>query len=249
MKQFKSYELIPTNPEAADSVYLGRSWRLLPRSSDLGVIYKRLFDVGAASLCLLIFAPLFLASACWIRYVSKGSAFFTQERIGQNGHPFLIFKFRTMAVNTDTRAHEDHVRTLMNSGLPMKKLDALGDSRIIRGGNILRASCVDELPQLWNVIRGDMSLVGPRPCTQNEYKRYSISEKRRSKAKPGMTGFWQVYGKNKTTFRRMIAMDILYFKKQSIWLDLTILTKTIPAILTQLTEARLNQQILQGRKS
>ncbi|MDA7644447.1 sugar transferase [Verrucomicrobiales bacterium] len=249
MSQSKSHELIPTNPVAADSVYSGRSSQLLTGSSDLGVICKRLFDVVAASLCLLIFAPLFLASACWIRYVSKGSVLFRQERIGQNGNPFLMFKFRSMAVNTDTRAHEDHVRTLMNSGLPMKKLDALGDSRIIRGGNILRASCVDELPQLWNVIRGDMSLVGPRPCTQNEYKRYSISEKKRSKAKPGMTGFWQVHGKNKTTFRRMIAMDILYFRKQSIWLDLTILTKTIPAVLTQLTEARLNQQNSQGGNS
>ena len=119
----------------------------------------------------------------------------------------------------------------------MTKLDDLGDDRIIRGGCILRATALDELPQLFDVLRGEMSLVGPRPCTSQEYQRYERWQWERVNAPPGLTGYWQVNGKNKTTFSEMINMDIFYVRNMSVSLDLVIILKTFPALITQFLEA------------
>jgi lipopolysaccharide/colanic/teichoic acid biosynthesis glycosyltransferase len=144
-----------------------------------------------------------------------------------------------MKVNVETSSHERYVEALIQAKSPMTKLDACGDPRIIRGGRFIRASGLDELPQLLNVLRGEMSLVGPRPCTTHEFERYEPWQRERTKALPGLTGYWQVNGKNKTTFAEMIEMDIQYAKNASFWLDLTILLRTIPAVIEQLLESRI----------
>ena len=141
-------------------------------------------------------------------------------------------------MNVETRTHESHLEQLINANVPMTKLDAAGDPRIIRGGRIIRATGLDELPQLFNVLRGEMSLVGPRPCTPHEFKSYKVWQRERVNAAPGLTGFWQVNGKNRTTFAEMIKLDIFYTKNMSLWLDLKIILKTLPALMVQVNDSR-----------
>ena len=124
----------------------------------------------------------------------------------------------------------------MRDSVPMVKLDGAGDPRILPWGRVLRATGLDELPQLFNVLRGEMSLVGPRPCTVHEFSRYAKWQRERVLAAPGLTGYWQVNGKNRTTFNEMIEMDIYYAKKQSLLLDLSILLRTLPALVEQTCE-------------
>jgi lipopolysaccharide/colanic/teichoic acid biosynthesis glycosyltransferase len=175
----------------------------------------------------------------WIRAVSPGPIFYRQERVGYRGRRFMIIKFRTMMVNVETRSHERHLEQLMQANCPMTKLDASGDPRIVRGGRFLRAMGLDELPQLFNVLRGEMSLVGPRPCTLHEFQHYQAWGQERLNASPGLTGYWQVNGKNKTTFTEMVSMDIFYARHMSLWLDLAIMLRTLPAVVVQLGEARI----------
>lgn len=150
----------------------------------------------------------------------------------------MIFKFRSMKMNAETSSHEQHLASLMGNNSPMTKLDAAGDPRLIPLGRIFRATGLDELPQIFNVIRGEMSLVGPRPCLPYEFQRYERWQQERVNAAPGLTGYWQVNGKNKTTFSEMIEMDIYYSQNMSLLLDLTIIFKTIPAITQQVLEAQ-----------
>ena len=196
-------------------------------------LWKRSLDL----LCILVAAPLWmpvmLVLAALIKLVSPGPALFRQERIGYLGKHFTCFKFRTMHVNADTGVHQGHLNRLMDSNAPMKKLDAAGDPRLIRCGLLLRSLGLDELPQLFNVIRGEMSLVGPRPCVPYEYENYSPHHRRRLEAIPGLTGLWQVSGKNRTTFEKMVDLDIYYAANKTLFLDLKILLKTLPAIISQ----------------
>jgi exopolysaccharide production protein ExoY len=126
-----------------------------------------------------------------------------------------MLKFRTMEINVETRSHEAYFQNLINSNYPMTKLDVSGDPRIISGGRFLRALGLDELPQLLNVLRKEMSLIGPRPCTPVEWKGYKSWQQERFNVLPGITGYWQVNGKNRTTFRQMIEMDIYYSRNVS----------------------------------
>jgi lipopolysaccharide/colanic/teichoic acid biosynthesis glycosyltransferase len=144
-----------------------------------------------------------------------------------------------MRADAETLRHERHVERLLQSNAPMAKLDAT-DPRIICGGRLLRALGLDELPQLFNVLSGDMSLVGPRPCTVHEFQRYQPWQRERVNAWPGLTGYWQVHGKNKTTFTDMIQMDIFYSRNLSFRMDLTILWKTLPSVMSQWLETRLS---------
>ena len=190
-----------------------------------------------------------IAIAVWIKLVSSGPILFRQERAGYRGKSFVILKFRTMKANAETLSHERHLDGLIQADRPMTKLDASGDPRIIRGGRLLRATGLDELPQLFNVLRGEMTLVGPRPCTPNEFRRYQSWQQVRANAAPGLTGYWQVNGKNKTTFTEMINLDIFYAKNMSLRLDLAILLRTVPAIFRQLLEARARKAKRQARIS
>jgi exopolysaccharide production protein ExoY len=200
--------------------------------------WKRVFDVTCVLLTLPIWLPITVMVMVWIAIASRGPVFFRQKRVGYAGHPFMIFKFRTMHVNADTQTHAEYFFRLMEEDCPMTKLDAAGDPRLIVGGRFLRASGLDELPQIFNVLRGEMSLVGPRPCLPHEFERYGAWQRERVNAPPGLTGYWQVSGKNKTTFSEMIAMDIFYARNMNVWLDLKIIMRTIPALIEQMLEHR-----------
>ncbi len=201
-------------------------------------VMKRVLDISCLVLALPTLLPLFVAIALLIKIVSPGPVFFMQERIGFMGRRFRVFKFRTMKVNAETSIHQNHLRTLIGSDRPMIKMDAHGDPRVIKFGGLLRSSGLDELPQLINVLRGEMSLVGPRPCTQYEYEQFQPWHKQRFRALPGLTGLWQVSGKNKTSFNAMINLDIRYANNWSLWLDLKIMLLTFPVLLSQVKEQR-----------
>ena len=200
--------------------------------------WKRLLDVSVVLLATPILLPLMTAIAILVRIVSEGPILFRQERVGYLGQRFMCFKFRTMFLNADTTVHQGHLDSLMDSDAPLVKMDAKGDSRIIPFGRLLRATGLDELPQLVNVLRGEMSLVGPRPCLPYEYNKYQRWQKERFNTLPGLTGLWQVGGKNKTTFTEMICLDIRYARTRTLWVDVKILFKTVPAILIQVLESR-----------
>jgi lipopolysaccharide/colanic/teichoic acid biosynthesis glycosyltransferase len=172
-------------------------------------------------------------AALWVAITSPGPVFYRQPRIGFKGRRFMLLKFRTMKVNADTHIHEAYLEHLITSNRPMIKLDAAGDPRLIPGGKFLRATGFDELPQIFNVLAKEMSLVGPRPCTVGEFESYAPEQRARVNALPGLTGLWQVNGKNRTTFREMIEMDIFYSRNICLSLDLKIILRTLPAILGQ----------------
>ena len=199
--------------------------------------WKRPLDGLVILLSLPLWLPAALLCGLWIGLVSKGGVLYSQERIGYSGKQFTIFKFRTMRKGADTAVHAQYLQELIGSGRPMIKLDG-HDPRLIRGGKFLRATGLDELPQLLNVLRGEMSLVGPRPCTPSELNEYKPGHWKRFNGLPGITGSWQVNGKNKTTFRRMLALDICYLRHQSIAADLAVMIRTLPVILREVGELR-----------
>jgi exopolysaccharide production protein ExoY len=198
--------------------------------------WKRVLDVSLIILAAPVLIPLAVSIALLIKCLSRGPVLFRQERIGFLGQPFICLKFRTMRANAVTLVHQHYFQTLMHSNQPMTKMDLIGDSRLIPLGSLLRSTGLDELPQLINVLRGEMSIVGPRPCLPYEYANYLPWQKQRFNSLPGLTGLWQVNGKNKTTFDQMIKMDINYAQRKSPALDLAIMLKTLPAILRQLIE-------------
>jgi exopolysaccharide production protein ExoY len=207
-------------------------------ASSRGPVWKTILDITLILLSMPFWLPVMLFLTLWVKLASPGPVFFRQERVGYRGKRFMILKFRTMKLNVETRSHESHLEQLINANVPMTKLDAAGDPRIIRGGRIIRAMGLDELPQLFNVLRGEMSLVGPRPCTPHEFKSYKVWQRERVNAAPGLTGYWQVNGKNRTTFAEMIKLDIFYTKNMSLWLDLKIILTTIPALMQQVNDSR-----------
>jgi lipopolysaccharide/colanic/teichoic acid biosynthesis glycosyltransferase len=195
--------------------------------------WKRGFDLVLIALTAPLWLPVMTLIAIWVGITSHGPIFYRQPRIGFRGRRFMIVKFRTMKVNADTTTHERYLEHLMVADCPMIKLDEQGDPRLIAGGKILRAMGLDELPQIFNVLTGEMSLIGPRPCTVREFERFSPPHRERVNAYPGLTGWWQVNGKNQTTFSEMIEMDIFYSRNISLRLDLRILVRTFPVIANQ----------------
>lgn len=194
--------------------------------------WKRVLDLTLIMLTYPIWLPLMLLIMTASKISSVGPIFFRQERVGFRGRAFMICKFRTMILHAQTSGHEHYFQRLMRNGAPMTKLDA-GDPRIIPWGRFLRATGLDELPQIFNVLFGEMSLVGPRPSTRLEFENYEEWERERVNAPPGLTGYWQVNGKNRTTFQQMIEMDLFYAKNSSVRLDLWILAKTPAALFGQ----------------
>ena len=199
--------------------------------------WKRMLDVTCILLAMPVLVPLSFLIGAIIKIVSPGPVFFQQERIGYRGRPFMCFKFRTMLVNADPDVHKGHLAELMTSNRPMSKLDGI-DTRVIPGGIWLRALGLDELPQLINVMRGEMSLVGPRPCLLYEFEKYLPRHRGRCGALPGLTGLWQVSDKNNTTFEEMIDFDLKYVRTQSLGMDVAILLKTVPAVVCQTYQVR-----------
>jgi len=196
-------------------------------------LWKRTLDVVMIIVSLPMVVPVGMVIVVLIRVASPGPVLFKQERVGYRGRGFMCLKFRTMHCGVETGSHEGHLEDLMKSDAPMVKLDARGDARIIAGGKWVRAAGLDELPQLLNVVMGEMSLVGPRPCLPYEAEKYEAWQRERFNTAPGLTGLWQVSGKNRTTFTRMMELDIEYVRRRSLWLDLWIMVRTIPALGVQ----------------
>lgn len=240
---FKDEDLLGADPEARRPEPLGnnsypalaqlhlRGWRAIP-------LWKRAMDRAGAAVLLGLFSWLFLLIALAVKLTSPGPVFYGQERIGRRGRLFKMWKFRSMTANDapSKAAHEEYLKQILarsangtKSEVPMQKLGAL-DRRVTAVGKILRASSLDELPQLFNVLLGEMSLVGPRPCLPYEARCYPAWCCRRFDAMPGLTGLWQISGKNSTTFKQMIRMDIDYARRITPWLDLKILFMTGPTI-------------------
>lgn len=205
------------------------------------LIWKRSMDIIGSVAGMILLSPLLLAISLFIKVVSPGPILFTQKRIGYGGKIFKFYKFRTMKQGASTSAHKEYFADLIESGSakeefgkPMIKLEK--DPRIIPFGIFLRKSYLDEIPQLINVLRGEMSLVGPRPPIPYEVERYLFWHNERFASMPGMTGLWQISGKNKLTFKEMVRLDIQYSQELSFWLDLKILVMTPIAILSEIKE-------------
>jgi lipopolysaccharide/colanic/teichoic acid biosynthesis glycosyltransferase len=194
-------------------------------------LWKRVSDIAGAVIAVAVLSPVFLIVSLYIKLVSPGPVFFKQERIGYGGKIFQMWKFRTMKANADSGVHQQLIDDLLNNAnRPMIKL--VNDPRIIPLGNILRKFCIDELPQLINVFKGEMSLVGPRPDPVYAIDHYRQWYNGRFDSLPGMTGMWQVSGKNRLSFQQMMRLDIAYARQRSLWLDIKIILSTVPAIVS-----------------
>lgn len=197
---------------------------------------KRILDVTF----ILLIAPFVLlvgvAVAICIRLNSEGPIFFRQRRVGQNGVEFEMLKFRSMYVNSDQAHHREKIKQYMNgeklsNGAPSLSFKDVHDPRITRVGRFIRKTSLDEIPQFWNVLKGDMTLVGPRPPLPYEVELYSSNENLRLTGRPGLTGTWQVYGRSRVTFQDMVDMDLEYLERQSIWEDLKLIFLTVPVMI------------------
>jgi lipopolysaccharide/colanic/teichoic acid biosynthesis glycosyltransferase len=199
---------------------------------------KRALDIVLSLALLAVFSPLFLLIAALVKLTSAGPVFFRQERVGQMMKPFMMLKFRTMYVNNDHAIHHQFVSDFITSS---DKGDAVkdrffkiaDDPRVTSIGRILRRTSLDELPQFWNVLVGEMSLVGPRPPLAYEVVQYKSWHRRRvMEAKPGLTGLWQVTGRSRTTFDEMVRLDLRYARTHSVWTDIKILLATPRAVFS-----------------
>ncbi|MBL8888604.1 MAG: sugar transferase [Planctomycetaceae bacterium] len=192
-------------------------------------IWKRVIDCLVSGALVIVLAPLLILIAIYIRMVSRGPVFFTQPRLGLMGNEFTIYKFRTLKCSqTATEDHKEYVANLSATDSVLEKPDL--SSRMIPGGKFLRQTSLDELPQLLNILQGSMSLVGPRPDVM-DWRDYKPEQLRRFEVVPGVTGLWQVSGKNRLTFEQMIKKDVHYVDHRSLWLDLQILFKTFGLLL------------------
>ncbi len=198
---------------------------------------KRLLDLAVATACLALLSPLLGIVAVLIRLTTPGPALFRQIRLGKDSSPFLLYKFRTMYADSPDDLHREYVRKLLTQEKPphggrrgVYKLEH--DDRITPIGRLIRRTSIDELPQLLNVIRGDMSLVGPRPALPWEAEMLDGSHFARFSVLPGLTGLWQVSGRNTLTMKQGLELDVEYVRRQGLALDLWILLKTIPVVLS-----------------
>lgn len=219
---------VPTDECAARACDEDRSEKQLPEFVGTPV-WKVCFDRVAAFILLVLLSPIFILVAIYIKLVSRGPVLFTQSRLGAGCRPFLIFKFRTMYQDLEAEAsYRDYVGSLARSHAAAEKQN--NRERLIPGGRFLREHSIDELPQLLNVLLGTMSLVGPRPEVL-ELEDYPDWQLRRFEVLPGMTGLWQTSGKNRLSFTRMVELDIEYIDRRSLWLDITLLWKTIAVVV------------------
>ncbi len=216
-------ELVPGVP----SIALDRA-RGLPGASWWQLALKRAVDITVSVLAILMLMPLFLAVALLVKLTSRGPVMYIQQRVGRGGEPFRIIKFRSMYRDAHDRRHE-HILDNMHEGPIFKIRD---DPRVTPVGRAIRRLSIDEMPQLLNVLKGDMSLVGPRPPLPEEFLDYTERERRRLLVKPGVTCIWQVSGRSDLDFQTWVDMDLEYIETWSLGLDLKLLAKTVPAVLT-----------------
>ena len=196
-------------------------------TGELRLAVKRLMDIAGGAVGLLLAGPILIATAIAIRVDSKGPIFFRQVRAGRNGRKFTMYKFRSMIVDAEEK--KAALMHLNEMGGPVFKIQR--DPRITRVGRFIRKTSIDELPQFFNILKGDMSLVGPRPPLPSEVEQYEAWQRRRLSVKPGLTGLWQVSGRNQIDFEEWMQLDLEYIDNWSLWLDLRIILKTVPTVL------------------
>ena len=218
------------------------------------LVFKRFLDVSLVLLSLITLAPIFILIAVLIKLDSSGPVIYKQGRVGAKlgflqdspswiRRRFTIYKFRTMKNDAKATIHYEFVKAYINNDFSMSEIQAMrkansmyklvNDPRVTKMGRFLRRTSLDELPQFWNVLRGDMSLVGPRPPLPYEVEMYKPRHHQRLEALPGITGLWQIKGRSSTTFEEMVALDVDYIQKQSLWLDLKIMFGTFLVVLSR----------------
>jgi lipopolysaccharide/colanic/teichoic acid biosynthesis glycosyltransferase len=190
---------------------------------------KRLLDIAVSLSALALAAPLFLIVALCVKLTDGGPVFFRQKRVGLHGRPFDFFKFRSMIVDAEARKAELLTHNKHHNSITFKMCR---DPRVTWVGRIMRKTSIDELPQLWNVLIGEMTLVGPRPAVIAEVQRYTPRESRRLGVVPGLTCFWQVSGRADLDFQQQVELDVRYIRERSMWLDFKLMMLTIPAVLS-----------------
>lgn len=186
-------------------------------------VIKRLIDVVCSFMGVIVLSPLFIIIAIIIKTTSKGPVFFSQKRVGKNGKEFDMYKFRSMVVNAEELKEKLAAKNEMSG--PMFKMK--DDPRVTKVGKFIRKTSIDELPQLWNVLKGDMSLVGPRPSLPKEVAQFEEWMYRRLEVKPGLTCYWQVSGRNNIDFDDWMKLDIKYVDERSTWVDIKLIFKTV----------------------
>jgi lipopolysaccharide/colanic/teichoic acid biosynthesis glycosyltransferase len=233
----EEYEKDDTDHSANIALYPELQKRENGRRTSLAV--KRCIDIVGSAAALLVFSPLFALISLGIKLGSNGPVLFKQERLGQYGKPFTVLKFRSMRTDCDVKIHQQYVEQFIAGQVDGKTADGAQpvfklqkDPRVTTIGRFIRKASLDELPQFWNVLRGDMSLVGPRPPIAYEFKAYEVWHRRRVlEIKPGITGLWQVEGRSRTRFDEMVRLDLKYARGWSVWLDLKILAQTPGAVI------------------
>jgi exopolysaccharide biosynthesis polyprenyl glycosylphosphotransferase len=192
-------------------------------------VTKRALDIVGSSAALAVLAPLFGLIALLVKLEDRGPILFRQIRVGRHGRQFCMLKFRSMKVDAEAQLRELLAQNQHQGGVTFKLKN---DPRVTRVGKLIRKFSIDELPQFWNVFRGDMSLVGPRPPVPREVALYSLADRRRLAVKPGITCIWQISGRAEIDFPRQVQLDVRYIESRSLWQDIKILCKTIPAVLS-----------------
>lgn len=201
------------------------SWRCIIFSAEF---VKRLVDIIFSGIALILLSPLLLLVSLLIKLEDGGPVFFAQRRVGKWGREFKMFKFRSMCIDAEQRLQSVIEKNKHATGVTFKIKE---DPRVTRVGRWIRKFSIDEFPQFYNVLIGDMSLVGPRPPLPREVAKYSPADRRRLEATPGLTCFWQIGGRAEIDFPEQVQLDVQYIESQSFWLDLKILVKTVPAVL------------------
>ncbi len=203
-----------------------KAWNFTVKST---YVVKRAIDILASIAFLVFFSPLFIFTAIWLKLDSPGPLIYRQVRVGLNGRHFNFYKFRSMYIDADARKAALERENESKDGVIFKMKN---DPRITRCGRVIRKYSIDEMPQLINVLLGDMSLVGPRPPLPKEVDQYSLDDRKRLQVIPGLTCLWQIQGRSNIPFNQQVQLDKEYIKSHSVWKDFLILVKTIPAVLT-----------------
>ncbi|WP_058301291.1 sugar transferase [Gorillibacterium timonense] len=206
---------------------LGQAEVGVPARERMYLMLKRTMDVMGGMLGILLALPVLVLIALLIKLEDpQGGVFFRQTRVGKNGKEFQMFKFRSMVSDAEKRLAD----LLKQNEIQGNMFKMKNDPRITRVGRVIRKMSLDELPQLWNVVKGDMSLVGPRPPLPREVKDYTVYHRQRLQVTPGCTGLWQVSGRNSLSFEQMVELDLTYIRKRSIWMDLSLIARTVKEI-------------------
>lgn len=221
-------DALSSNPKIFAKLRVRHMKFLLSFGSGCGRIFKRWMDVCGSLAAIILLMPLFICIAIWLKLDSPGPLFYRQVRVGLYGRPFFFYKFRSMYIDSDVRRAALEKENESKDGVLFKMKN---DPRITRCGRFIRKYSIDEAPQFFNVLLGDMSLVGPRPPLPSEVAQYSLDDRKRLEILPGITCIWQISGRSDIPFREQVVLDKEYIRGQSFWKDVLILFKTIPAVL------------------